>query len=151
MNTAPYKSNPEWHIQEKHLPTDERHAAEMVWAQLDLPKELRIKDLLFIKSDKKTTETRARTEDCVVTLLEQEDLKPGLYYIISSNPFIFYQKRVTELKFQQAGHKNNFIFEGIGKEASVTYQPREILIGILMDNLARCLYVETEFLKLPHK
>ena len=148
MNTAPYKSNKEWHIQKENLPTDEREAAEMVWHQLDLPNELKIKEPLFVKSEKKASETRARTEDCAETWLNQEDVNEGIYYVISSNPFVYYQKRMTELKFRQAGYKENYIFKGLGKEASLKDQPLEVSIGVLMDNLARCLYVETEFLKL---
>ena len=148
MNTRPFKCNPEWHIDKEDLPTDERHAAEMVWQQLDLPKELRVKEPLFVKSEKKTTEKRAQTEDCVATWLTQEDIKEGLYYVISSNPFVHYQKRVTELKFHQAGYKDNFVLKGLGPEAPLKPQSREISIGVLMDNLARCLYIEAQFLKL---
>ena len=79
--------------------------------------------------------------------LKQHQAKEGIYYVISSNPFIFYQQRVTELKFQQAGYKNNFIFKGLGMEAPIENYPKNICIGILMDNLARCLYVENEFPK----
>jgi hypothetical protein len=120
----------------------------MVWQQLELPLALKQIKLLFIESEKKEGEARAQTEDGALSWLKQGKVREGLYIIISSNPFVYYQQRVIELKFRQAGYKNGFTFKGIGREAPLKDYPKEIAIGVLMDNLARTLYVEKAFLDL---
>lgn len=123
------------------LPVDERGAARMVWEQLDLPAELRYKFPFFVEAPKKQGAQRAQTEDCVRAWLESPLTGKGACLILSSNPFVRYQTKVTEMIFKRLGVEG-FTLEGVGSKAKVDEYPQDLVIGILMDNLARTLYVE---------
>lgn len=147
LNTSPYKPNTQWKLEEENLPTNEVDAAHLVWDQLELPETLRSKTPIFIKAEKKAGAARAQTEDCVISWLSQGNVKQGLYLIISNNPYIFYQQRVTELKFHQAGYKEGYRIKSLGASASINEDSLDTTIGIFMDNLAREIYTENQFIK----
>jgi hypothetical protein len=148
LNPAPFKQSEDWTVP-KTLPRNELDLGEFAWKQLDLPPVLKGKSPLFVKAPKKPGAPRAQTEDCVRKFLEQQDIPVhSRFMIISGNPFIYYQKRVTELVFKKLGYANKgFVFEAVGNAPDVNKFDKCITIGILMDNLARTLYTETQFLK----
>jgi hypothetical protein len=124
------------------LPHDEREAAALVWEQLDLPAVVREKPFRIIKSAKKPGAKRAQTEDTVQAWLDtMPDLQAGHCLIISSNPFVYYQQKVTELALKKLGQTSHFSCEAVGDKAPVL-PSKAVMIGILLDNLARTLYVE---------
>lgn len=147
LNPAPFKQRKGWQPPDT-LPTNELELGEFAWAQLDLPPFLQEKIPLFVKAPKKLNATRAQTEDCVRAFLEREKVAENAsFLIISSNPYVYYQKRVTELMFKKAGFANKgFRFEAAGNGTNLKEGDKIITIGILMDNLARTLYTETQFM-----
>ena len=149
---SPYPRCPGWQPPAE-LPHDEREAAALVWEQLDLPAVVREKPFRIIKSAKKPGATRAQTEDTVQAWLEsssnlsrEPDLKIGHCLILSSNPFVYYQQRVTELSLKKLEQTSHFSCEVVGDKAPVL-PSKDVMIGILLDNLARTLYVEEELQK----
>jgi hypothetical protein len=139
-HTEPFQMREGWQPP-RNLPGDEREAAKMVWEQLDLPSQLRSKQPLFVEAHKKQGSKRAQTEDCVRAWVENPRTRPGSCIVVSSNPFVNYQTRVTTMILKQLKHEG-FKLEGVGSPASVDKYPQDIAIGILMDNLARTLYTE---------
>jgi hypothetical protein len=148
LDPTPFKLRQDWQHPEI-LPTNELDLGEFAWGQLDLPRELQEQTPIFVKAAKKTDALRAQTEDCVKEFLEKHDVpEKSTFLVISGNPFVYYQKRVTELMFKKSGHSGKgFSFEAAGDTANTEEVKQVIAIGILMDNLARTLYTETQFLK----
>jgi hypothetical protein len=149
-NPAPYNMRAGWQKPEI-MPTDERKAAQLVWEQLDLPESLRNMTPHFVGAEKKAGEQRAQTEDCVGKWLALPDLKGGTCLIISSNPFVYYQQRVTERGIIKNGREKDFTVEGVGEGVRVSDFPPEMAVGVLLDNLARTLYTEKQIQELQRK
>lgn len=145
LNPTPFKLREGW-LPPENLPRNEIDLGEFTWEQVELPSELRALNPLFIKARKKPTATRAQTEDCVKEFVETQDIPQGsTFLIISENPYIYYQKKVTELMFKKLGYEHkNLHFEAVGKGMSTNSTHPFIIIGLLMDNLARTLYTETK-------
>lgn len=144
LNPAPYLKDPQWHIPEI-LPHDEREASKLVWSQLKLPAALREKQPVFIEASKQPGTTRAQTMDCVQLWLQKtapQEHKKVL--MISDNPYIQYQKDIVMLGISKAGLNNSFDIEGGGRSFDIETQDIDITIGLLMDTLARVLYVENQ-------
>jgi hypothetical protein len=112
-NTEPFPMRQGWEPPPK-LPGDEREAAKMVWDQLDLTPRLRSKKPLFVEASKKQGAQRAQTEDCVRAWIENPLTKPGSCLIVSSNPYVNYQTRVTFMILKQL-KQEGFILEGVGE------------------------------------
>lgn len=147
LNPTPFKRRVNWKTPEK-LPTNECDLGEFAWGQLDLPSVLRAKTPIFVKASKKPGAPRAQTEDCVRAFIEQHNIpENSRFLVISENPFIYYQKKVTELMFKTLEPHKGFIFEAVGNGFNLNQYNKCIIIGILMDNLARTLYTEKQFLK----
>ncbi|MBA3813614.1 MAG: hypothetical protein H0X26_03855 [Alphaproteobacteria bacterium] len=148
LNPAPFKERAVWQKPEK-LPANECDLGELAWEQLDLPSPLREKTPIFVRAAKKPDAPRAQTEDTVREFLEKNNLpKKSRFLVISGNPFVYYQKKVTELMFKKLGYSNKgFSFESVGDGADVNKYNKCIAIGMLMDNLARTLYTETKFIE----
>jgi hypothetical protein len=145
LNPMPFKVREGW-LPPKTLPTNEMDLGEFTWGQLELPSELRDLNPLFVKAQKKPTAARAQTEDCVKEFIAMQDVPEGAtFLIISENPYIYYQKKVTELMFKKLGYVGkNLRFEAVGRGMSIKSNDQFIIIGLLMDNLARTLYTETK-------
>ncbi|MBN9413465.1 MAG: hypothetical protein J0H12_06045 [Candidatus Paracaedimonas acanthamoebae] len=144
LNTSPYLKDPHWNIP-KILPLDEREASKLIWDQLQLPSSLREKKPIFIEATKQQNSTRAQTMDCVQLWLQKTTPQAHKKVLmISNNPYIHYQKDVTDLEISKAGFNNFFDIEGIGRSFDLDNQNIDITIGILMDTLARVLYVENQ-------
>lgn len=128
------------------LPTNEMELAEFAWDQLDLPLELKNQKPIFIKAAKKQDASRADTEDCVREFVENNPMPKGsILLIVSSNPFVYYQKAVTKLMFDRLGHSTKDLqFEGTDPEFNIEKYDNVTSIGLLLDNLARVLYTETQ-------
>jgi len=144
INPSPYLKDPNWHIP-NILPHDEREASKLIWAQLKLPLSLKEKKPIFIEATKQQDLARAQTMDCVQLWLQKmtpQDHQKVL--MISNNPYIQYQKNVTELGIAKAGFNKLFDVEGAGRSFDINDQDIDITIGILMDTLARVLYVENQ-------
>ena len=145
LNPEPYVLNLKW-SSPKILPKDEREAAKLVWNQLELPLVLREKTPLFIEATKQQGETRAQTMDCIQLWLQHnipQSQKKVL--MVSNNPYVQYQMNVTELGILKAGLSDYFDVEGIGRSFDVNEdEDIDITIGILMDTLARVLYVKNQ-------
>lgn len=150
LNPAPFKARADWKAPEI-LPTNELDLGEFAWNQVDLPADLASKTPLFIKAAKKPDAPRAQTEDCVRTFIEQHKIpNTATFLVVSGNPFVYYQKRVTELMFKKVGHfqyPRKYRFESTGLGPDVNKYDKSIGIGILMDNLARTLYTEVQYTK----
>ncbi|MBY0293501.1 MAG: hypothetical protein K2W92_09490 [Alphaproteobacteria bacterium] len=149
LNPAPFKLRKEWRIP-KVLPTNELDLGEFVWKQLDLPPALQKQTPIFVKAPKKPNAPRAQTEDCVTEFLKKHDVpEQSTFLVISGNPYVYYQKRVTELMFKKRGYGNKrFSVEAVGDATPIhENDDKFITIGILLDNLARTLYTEIQFLK----
>jgi hypothetical protein len=144
LNPSPYLKDSNWQPPQV-LPQDEREASKFIWAQLQLPSSLREKTPLFIEATKQQSATRAQTMDCVQLWLKnilQRSQKSVL--MVSNNPYIQYQKNVTELGILKGGFNNYFDVEGIGRSFDLSEEDIDITIGILMDTLARVLYIENQ-------
>jgi hypothetical protein len=138
----------DWHPPEK-LPENERDLGEFLWHQLVLPRELKKISPRFIKAPKKEGNARAQTEDCVQIFINETSHyfpEKALFLVISTNPFVDYQKRTTELAFYSQGLRG-YRFEAAGDKAPVESELPAVTMGILMDNLARALHTEMQFLK----
>ncbi|MBY0500564.1 MAG: hypothetical protein K2P93_00995 [Alphaproteobacteria bacterium] len=145
LNPTPFKLREGW-LPPKALPMNEMDLGEFTWEQLDIPSELRDLKPLFIKAQKKPAAARAQTEDCVKEFVETQVVPEGSsFLIISENPYIYYQKRVTKLMFKKLGYEHkNLQFEAVGKGMKINSDNQVIIIGLLMDTLARTLYTETK-------
>ena len=143
-DTSPYKLSKDF-IKPQILPSDEIEAAKMVWSQLELPKKLRKNGITFVEARKKTNSPRATTEDCINKWLDI-DAQPGLTLVVSSNPFVFYQKRVIEIAASKRyfDHKKHFTFDGMGPAVQYSQYSNSELIGVLMDSIARVIYLENK-------
>lgn len=148
LNPAPFKLSADWK-RPQDLPTNELDLGELAWAQLELPLALREKKPIFLKAAKKPNEIRAQTEDCVKEFLALYPIpKKASILVISSNPFVDYQKKVTELIFKKAGYAGTGLrFEAAGEAMAVGGRDPCITLGLLMDNLARTLYTEVQLEK----
>ncbi|AIL12900.1 hypothetical protein IM40_04260 [Candidatus Paracaedimonas acanthamoebae] len=144
LNPSPYLKDPHWRIP-KILPHDEREASKLIWGQLQLPLSLREKKPIFIEAIKQQDSARAQTMDCVQLWLQ--GIVPKTHkkvLMISNNPYIQYQKDVTDLGILKAGFNTFFDVEGVGRSFDINDQDIDITIGILMDTLARVLYVDNQ-------
>ena len=123
---------------------DERDIAKICWNQLKMSSSIKDKKMIFVEAKKKLGSKRSTTEDCVKEWIKR-NLSPGSCLVISSNPFVIYQNMVTKLVVLESNHfkKKEFIFEGVGIDRMDFYS-KDILIGYLMDNLSRILYVENK-------
>ncbi len=152
LNSKPYIQDLKWSFP-KNLPKDEREASKLVWNQLKLPVILREKIPLFIEATKQQGEARAQTMDCVQLWLQHNiPLSHKKVLMVSNNPYVQYQVNVTELGILKAGFSNHFDVEGIGRSFDINEnEDIDITIGILMDTLARVLYVKNQFEQLKLK
>jgi hypothetical protein len=143
---SPYKISRDF-VMPDILPEDEPRAAKFVWNQLSLPTKLRNKQIVFIEAAKQGGAKRATTADVALKWISDSEVKSGLCLIISSNPFVFYQKRATELATLRSREKVQLEFDAAGPSVQHFKYSEIELIGVLMDNLARVLYIEREFMK----
>ncbi|WP_198027335.1 hypothetical protein [Candidatus Paracaedibacter symbiosus] len=146
LDSSPYETDPTWKAP-KNLPSDEREAARFIWGQLKLPEILRKKGLHFVDTEKKENESRAQTEDCIQTWLKIDNVK-GEVTMISSNPYVGYQQSVAKLAIKKAGLENEVHLEGVGSAASFEEEDIEVILGLLLDNLAREIYTEKQIKEL---
>lgn len=146
LNASPFRKNPSW-IAPTPLPTDERDAAIMVWNQLDLPAEMRSHSPVFIHAKKKEGANRAETEDCVKEWIQKYHPTPGKALVVSSNPFAYYQLLVTQL-FLKKFNVEGVQLETIGSAMKIDGDSEEVHLGILLDNLARSLFLYSKYLSL---
>ncbi|MGL5719827.1 MAG: hypothetical protein ACRCYP_03420 [Alphaproteobacteria bacterium] len=140
-----------WKLPEK-LPENETDLGEFLWNQWLLPEALENLSPHFIKAPKKAEHTRAQTEDCVELFIKEASPFPeeAVFLVISSNPFIEYQRKITELAFCRQGLEG-FVFDAAGDKAPLNSVSPTIAIGVLMDNLARTLYTEVQCSELIKK
>lgn len=145
LNPTPFKGREGWQPP-KTLPTNEVELGEFVWNQLDLPLALREATPLFVKAKKKPGAMRAETADTIKSFLEDHKIpQNSRFLVVSSNPYVHYQKKVTELMFNQLGYGDKgFQFDAVGSAADFTHQDKCTAIGLLMDNLARTIYMELQ-------
>ena len=125
------------------LPNNEKQLSEFLWAQLDLPEQMRGLTVHFINAEKKENTSQAQTEDAVKQwLMETPPALATHCWVVSSNPFIAYQKKVTHRGIKEVMPESTISVEGIGPEAPLRSFPQAIALGVLLDNLARTLYEE---------
>ena len=146
INPAPFELRPGWE-RPSILPKDERDAAVMVWDQLNLPKALREHPPLFIHAEKRPGTKRAETVDCVLKWAKNYHPTPGVGVMVSNNPYVYYQLLVTKTALAQAGI-SGINLEGVGPAAFDTKdlslkEQTIIKLGVMLDNLARVLYVHS--------
>ena len=147
-NPSPYALNSDW-IAPAVLPTNENELGTFLWNQLDLPAKMRELSVRFIKSPKKEKTTRATTQDTIEKwLTEVPPTLPVHCWVVSSNPYIPYQEKVTERTIKMFKHHALVTLEGIGPEILLTTPPQPINLGTLLDTLARILYEELALSKL---
>ena len=123
----------------RSLSTDERRMNEMLWMQMRLPEALRKQGILFIHAQKKAGAARAETADCVESWVRAHHPGPGRALVVSNNPFIEYQRRVTEVLLKQSGAQELEVM-GMGPEAELDQYDRATRLGLLLDALAGTLF-----------
>lgn len=137
VNTDPYQPQVGWkapHV----LPTDERGAAELVWAQLPLPAAMRLATPMFVHAAKKPDATRAETQDTVAAWSKMAPAARGTALMVSDNPTIEYQRLVTQalLYTHALGHLK---LDAMGPDTRLRDAPEAVRLGFMLDNLAACL------------
>jgi len=148
LNPSPFPLNPEWRAP-KTLPTNENQLGELIWNQLALPQSLRSHNPIFIKAPKRQDQKRASTDDTVRAWLDEYSVSPGHCLIISENPFVNYQELVTRVVFQRVKPNiEGFTFQAVGPSNREADKDIDTNLGVLLDNLARTLYMQLELKKL---
>lgn len=125
-NRRDWKAPPE-------LPKNEIEMMKYVYDQAALPPEMRKVKLVLVNSPSKKDadgkETRAETEDTIITWLETKPTS-GKVLSLSNQPFIGYQHEKVRKYLPK-----EFILETVGPGLKST----DIKVGVLLDNLARWL------------
>ena len=112
---------------------DERQMMRLV-AQSELPEYFEEpKRVKFVESLKQPGQLRARTSDTLLDFLKLDPVS-GDYFLISNQPFGYYQYLVAERILRRAAAKNNIRFL-LAAEESGPYSA-----VLLLDMLARILY-----------
>lgn len=146
LNPAPLPQNSQWSPPPSHqLPQTEYQAAQWIWAQTDLPPILRNTSIVFVNAPKK----EGRRPDTLGTVEAwiQTNPEPGHCLSVSNQPFVFYQELTTRMIFQKTGlDRRGFTVEGVGGAAS-----HDVLLSLLLDNLARTLFLTLQEKKLQEK
>lgn len=136
--TAPYESEPGWRAPSP-LPTDERDAAEMVWQQLKLPRALRAMQPIFVHAEARAGAPRAQTRDCVALWLARHRPASSVVLVVSDQPYVEYQRRVTQNLLAQHG-AHGLCVTAMGPAATRLHgMGEEERLGVLLDNLANTL------------
>lgn len=126
------------------LPKSEYEAAQWVWAQSQLPDQLRAAKIIFVNAPKtqsihketgKVIWVRPTTAGTIKTWM-QTNPKPGKCLVISSQPFVYYQVLTTRKNLGA-----NFDIHGAG-QSTMSQESFPGQVDIFLDNLARCLYTE---------
>lgn len=144
LNAYPYKTRVHWKAP-KDFPKNEFEAAKFIWEQLEMPVELRKLPVNFVNAPRPKILhdglARPHTRDTIATwIYENPKAKPGHCLSVSNNPYIYYQQLVLENVFLKVKRwQYEFSIEGIGAQASP-----KIEIALLLDNLARVLFLEVE-------
>lgn len=140
LNPKPLPQDPYWTPPQERsqFPKTEYEAAQWIWAQTDLPPALRKVNIIFVNAPKKE-EKRPDTLGTVEAWVA-ENPQPGHCLSLSNQPFVFYQELMIRHAFQKAKlDKKGFTVEGVGSGAE-----DDILLSILVDNLARTLFMILE-------
>ncbi|MBW8308758.1 MAG: hypothetical protein K0M45_03825 [Candidatus Paracaedibacteraceae bacterium] len=142
LDPSPYENDPNWQLP-PILPSDEREAAKVIWAQLKLPKELRDIHPYFTNTSKQAGSSRAQTQDCIEDWLKNNKVK-GRMLMISSNPYISYQEGVVNLAITKAGLSNEIQVEPAGPKIPQENENIDVVLGIALDTLARTIFIEKQ-------
>ncbi len=146
LQVSPYTLRPGWTPIGLSLPTDEREAARWVWNQMQLPTVLLQKQYepVFVDAEKKPQATRAETEDCVKKWAQTDHPKPnGTALVVSNNPYVYYQKCVTQKLLAQSGLPH-LRLDTLGNAITESAYPNDtVKIGVLLDTLARNLHLHS--------
>ncbi|MEB3702293.1 hypothetical protein Bealeia1_01397 [Candidatus Bealeia paramacronuclearis] len=146
LDPKPFPLKKGW-VAPKALPKNENDLAVYIWNQLELPnalRSLRSQNPIVVKAEKRSNERRAQTDDTVKAWLEEFKVSPGSCLIISENPFIYYQELTMRVVFEKLNRTSGFTFEAVGPENRQGQQELPINLGVLLDNLARVLFLETQ-------
>lgn len=138
LDPTPFARNPDW-SPPAHLPGDERAMDEMIWQQMLLPKALREHGILFVHAQKRDGAARAETADCVRAWVGGHHPGPGKALVVSTNPTIEYQKRVTEMLLHQSGAQGIEV-ACMGPEAELGQHEPAVRLGLLLDGFAGTLF-----------
>lgn len=137
LDPAPYPREPGWRVPDE-LPTDERGMDEMLWGQMQLPTALRRQGITFVHAQKRPGAARAETADCVQAWVRAHQPAPGAALVVSNNPFVEYQRRVTEVLLAQSGAADIEAW-GLGPAAELSAHDPATRLGLLLDALAGTL------------
>ena len=122
------------------LPDDERAAAEMVWQQLRLPAALRARTPRFVHGAARAGAPRAETQDCVALWLAGAPPPEGLALVVSDQPFVEYQRRVTEVILARHGARRLHVAAMGAAPRRLEGIDETVRLGVLLDNLANTLF-----------
>ena len=136
LDPSPYAQDQAWRAPAT-LPTDERAMDEMLWAQMRLPDALRRHEVTFVHADKSPGAARAETADCVAAWVRAHHPTPGRALVISNNPTVEYQRRVTEVLLAESGVVGMQVV-GMGPGAHREHDASTRL-GLLLDALGGTL------------
>lgn len=120
------------------LPQTEADMARMVFDQAKLPEGFKESvNIVFVDTPMQPTLDgnirRPNTADTIIHWLAS-DVKPGSILAISNQPYVGYQHAALKLHIPQ-----NFTIETVGPAASP-----KLHVGVLLDNIARWLYMENK-------
>lgn len=135
---SPYPREPSW-TPPAALPTDERGIDEMLWQQMRLPAVLRQQPILFVHAQKREGVARAHTADCVQAWVRRHHPHDANALVVSDNPFVEYQRRVTQVLLHQSGARGMHV-SALGPSADLHAHLPTTRVGLLLDALAGTLY-----------
>lgn len=137
LDPAPYVREPAW-TAPNPLPSDERAIDEMLWQQMRVPVALRRQGIMFVHAQKPDGAARAHTADCVQTWVRRHHPHDANVLVVSDNPFVEYQRRVTEVLLHQSG-ATNIQVSALGLAADLQSHTPATRLGLLLDALAGTL------------
>lgn len=134
LNPYPYQRDPAY-TPPLQPPTDEREAAEMVYRQLWLPAQMRAMPAQFVHAPAERGQSRAHTQGVVHHWLETGHPKAGRALMVSTNPFVEYQRLATLLAFRE-GNAPAITLDAMGPADEFEDELSDVALGIRLDNLA---------------
>jgi len=133
------------------LPKMENEAAEWIWYQSTLPKELENMTITFVNAPKTIhidantgvkTIKRPTTFDTIRTWIEVYHPKAGSCLSISNQPYVYYQK-ITLAGYLEKAAPGQWQVDGAGpQEDDINFTKFKSKIGIYLDNLSRIIYTQ---------
>ena len=148
LDASPFEMDPDW-VAPRRLPNDERAMNEMLWAQILLPDVLREHEIVFIHASKRPPAERAHTVDAVAQWAKIRRPTGGVALIVSNNPHIEYQRRITELTLRDHGIVDVCVV-GMGPAASFDNLDTPLSLGIALDSLAGTLATAAKYYGVSH-